>query len=80
MDNVVTFKNASRYKSAPLNGIEQFAKIIQEKINDKQNPNIFAILYNKEDDTYEVFEVGDYRLNELLGDIELLKDFIKSGH
>jgi hypothetical protein len=80
MDNVVNFKNSSKYKSAPLKGIEQFAKIIQEKIDDKQNPNIFAVLYNKEDDTYEVFEVGDYRLNELLGDIELLKDFIKSGH
>jgi hypothetical protein len=77
--NVVTFNRKPVIKSLKEKGLQDFVKIINEKAEQNKVSNIFAIFYNKEEDSYEVFEVGDYRLNELLGDLELLKDFIKSG-
>lgn len=79
-NNVVSFSSKKpTFKSYKEQGLETFVETITEKLKNKEISNIFAIFYHKEDDSYEVFEVGDYRLNELMGDLELLKDFIKSG-
>lgn len=77
--NVLAFNKKPTFKTIKEKGLHDFAQLMSERAANNDVSNIFAIFYNKEEDSYEIFEVGDYRLNELLGDLELLKDVIKSG-
>lgn len=55
---------------------DRFLEQITELIKSGEVTNIVALVYKKDGEDLSTFIVGDFKLNQLIGDLELLKDSI----
>lgn len=72
----MTVVDFNRTKQPTNVGLDDLIAILNSKKNERAPKTVLMITTDGEGDV-DYYIVGDYKVNTLLGDVELLKDFIK---
>lgn len=70
---IVQLRNSNVSKTTQMN---EFLSELTKLIQNEEITNIVALVYKQGGEDLITFAVGDFKMNQLIGDIELLKDSI----